>query len=340
MGNVSIIGIDLAKNVFQIHGVDANGKKRLGKTVKRNSLLRFLAKQPSCVVAMEACCGAHFWAREIAKLGHKTKILHPQYVKPFVQGYKNDARDAQAITEAAARPSIPEVAQKTVEQLDLQALHRVRERLMKERTAIGNELRGLLAEMGIVIRTGHKVIREEIHFILEDASNGMSIMGRQIIQDLQNQWLEREERIAQYDKEIQQIAQENEICKRLQSIPGIGVINATLLYSHAGDASSFASGRHFSASVGLVPKQHSSGGKERLSSISKRGNKHVRKQLVHGARSTYKKLLKPEDQSHLGKWVKRMEGKHPNKIIVALANKLARIAWVLMKNETSYVVRA
>lgn len=330
MSKTSIIGIDLAKHVFQLHGNDAQGHTKLAKQVRRHQLLEVLAQQPKCLVAMEACGGSHHWAREIKKLGHEVKVIPAQYVKPFVQVNKNDARDAQAIAEAAARPSIKGIALKSIEQQDLQALHRVRERLVKDRTAVGNELRGLLLEMGITISKGNKVVRESIGLIAEDAENGLSYRYRQLILDLQDQWLELDKRIEAYSKELEQIASSTDACQRLQSIPGIGPINATLLYSQMGDASDYQSGRHFSASLGLVPKQHASGGKELMLGISKQGNKHVRKQLVHGARAAYRALLNTETPNRLTEWIKGMEGKHPNKIVVALANKLARIAWALM----------
>lgn len=336
MNKLSIIGIDLAKNVIQLHGNDANGHTRFTRKLKRKEVLVFMANQPKSLVAMEACGGAHYWARMFQGQGHEVKMIHPQYVKPFVQVNKNDARDALAIAEAAARPSMPTVAVKSIEQQDIQAIHRVRERLVKEKTAISNELRGLLGEYGIVMAQGHKSIRETVLSILENAENGMSMKGREIINDLREQWLDRESRIGEYDKALKIIAKDNVVCQRLQSIPGIGPVNATLLYSHTGDHNHFASGRHLSASLGLVPRQHASGGKENLLGISKRGNKHVRKQLVHGARAAYKVLLKEDNKSRLSLWVKRMEGKHPNKIIVALANKMARIVWALMKNETVY----
>lgn len=336
MNKLSIIGIDLAKNVIQLHGNDAHGHTRFTRKLKRKEVLEFMAKQPHSIVAMEACGGAHYWARMFQSQGHVVKMIHPQYVKPFVQVNKNDARDALAIAEAAARPTMSTVAIKSIEQQDIQAIHRVRERLVKEKTAISNELRGLLGEYGIVMAQGHKSIRETVLSILENAENGMSMKGREIINDLREQWLDREQRIGEYDKALKIIAKDNMVCQRLQSIPGIGPVNATLLYSHAGDHHHFACGRHLSASLGLVPRQHASGGKENLLGISKRGNKHVRKQLVHGVRAAYRVLLKEESTSRLGLWVKRMEGKHPNKIIVALANKMARIVWALMKNETEY----
>jgi len=336
MNKLNIIGIDLAKNVIQLHGNDHHGHTRFTRKLKRKEVLAFMVNQPQSLAAIEACGGAHYWARALQAQGHEVKMIHPQYVKPFVQVNKNDARDAQAIAEAAARPAMPTVAIKSIEQQDIQAIHRVRERLVKEKTAISNELRGLLGEYGIVMPQGHKSIRETVLSILENAENGMNMEGRSIINDLREQWLDREERISQYDNKLKIIAKENDVCVRLQTIPGIGPVNATLLYSHTGDHNHFASGRHLSASLGLVPRQHASGGKENLLGISKQGNKHVRKQLVHGARAAYKVLLKEDNTSRLGLWVKRMEGKHPNKIIVALANKMARIVWALMKNEAVY----
>ena len=336
MAKTSIISIDLAKNVFQLHGIDARGHKQFNRQLKRDQVLSFLANQPKCLVAIEACGGSHYWARKIEELGHKVKIIHPKYVKPFVQVNKNDQRDAHAIAEAAARPSMPSVAHKSIEQLDVQALHRVRERLVKEKTAVGNELRGILGEMGIIIAQGHQSIREAVPAILEDAEAELSMRGRQLIADLREQWLEREQRVAYYDRELKAIANENEVCKRLQSIPGIGPVNATLLYSHAGDAGHFKTARHFSAYLGLVPKQHASGGKEVLLGISKQGKKQVRKQLVHGARAAYRALSQSGDDSRLRQWLSRMSGKHANTIIVALANKLARIVWAVMMKEQCY----
>ncbi len=340
MSKVSIIGIDLAKSVFQLHGNDQQGHMRLKKKLKRSQLLEALSNQPKCLVAMEACCGSHYWARKIMAMGHEVKIIAPQYVKPFVQVNKNDARDAMAIAEAAARPAMPSVTIKSVEQLDLQGLHRVRERLQKEKTAVGNELRGLLAEMGIVFPVGDKSIRVRVVEVLEDLNNGMSVCGRELINDLREQWLERETRIVHYDKALKRFAKANQTCRYLQTIPGIGPIISTLLYSYVGDPKSYKTARHFSAALGLVPRQFSSGGKDVLLGISKKGNKHVRKQLVHGARSAFKMLSNSEKDDRLSRWVKQMlQRKHPNKVIIALANKLARIAWVIMSKQECYQVK-
>lgn len=336
MSKFNTIGIDLAKQIFQVHINDANGKKLSSKKLKRSQLLDYIRQQPNALVAIEACSGAHWWARQFQSLGHAVKVIHPAYVKPFVQMHKNDQRDAQAIAEAAVRPNIPAVSVKSQEQLDLQAIHRVRERLVKEKTAISNELRGILAECGIVLAQGHSALKTGVPLILEDAENGLSDPLRCLVSDLMQQWYEQVERIARYERQLQQISRQNEDCQRLMSIPGIGPVNATLLLSHAGSARQFKTARHFAAYLGLVPRQHASGGKEKLLGITKRGNKQVRKQLVHGARSAYRALLAKTDPSRLKTWLIRCEGKHPNKVIVALANKLARIIWVVLTRQTAY----
>ena len=336
MNKFNTIGIDLAKNVFQVHINDPRGKKITSKQVRRNQLLNYLVQQPESLVAMEACCGAHYWAREILKLGHQVKVIHPSYVKPFVQLHKNDQRDAAAICEAAVRPNIPAVAVKSAEQMDLQAIHRVRERVVKERTAIGNELRGILMEAGITIAQGTAALRTQVPLLLEDVNNGMSHRLRVLIQELMEEWQTADNRASRYKAELEHIAKNTPLCKLLMKIPGIGPIIATLMLSQAGDAKHFKSSRHFSAYLGLVPRQYASGGKEQMGGITKHGNGHVRKQLVHGARSAYRSLLKDPQSTRLGRWLAGLEGKHPNKIIIALANKLARIIWVVLSREAVY----
>ncbi|WP_370277703.1 IS110 family transposase [Pontibacterium sp.] len=336
MNQISILGIDLAKSVFQLHGIDVHGHRRLSKQVRRACLMKTVAQLPSCLIAMEACGGAYYWAREFEALGHQVKLIPPQYVKPFVQVNKNDVRDAQAIAEAAARPATPTVPQKSVEQQDIQAIHRVRERLIRERTAVANELRGLLAEVGVVIPCGNVQIAKHLTAVLDQNQDKLSGCRHRLIEELRQQWLERDHRITMYDGELKRLAQQEPSCALLQTIPGIGPVNATLLYSYVGSVSSYRSGRHLSAALGLVPKQYASGGKTVLKGISKQGNTHVRRQLIHGARAAYKVLSKPGKSSALRDWVQRKQGKHPNKIIVALANKLARICWAVLKKQTPY----
>lgn len=339
MKNISILSIDLAKNVFQLHGQNKQGKQVLQKRLRREELQNTIANLPPCLIAMEACIGAHAWARQFMKMGHQVKLLAPHYVKPFVQVNKNDQRDAAAIALAASLPSIPSVSVKSEEQLDLQAIHRVRERLVRERVATGNEIHGLLADMGVVIPTGEAAIKHLLPTLLEDAEQPMTHRGRLLIDDLRSQWLEKEAHVKRYDQILKEYSKDSEACQKLMKIPGLGIINASLLWCYIGDPKRFSTGRHVAASLGLVPKQASSGEKERLNGISKQGNKHLRKQLVHGARAAYRVLLKEEPTGRLAGWAKRMKssGKHPNKIVVALANKLARIAWSLLsKPESQY----
>lgn len=336
MNKTSIIGIDLAKNVFQLHGADRFGKRTFTKRLKRHELASYITQLQPATIGIEACSGAHYWGRLFKEAGHKVKIIHPAYVKSFVRVNKNDMRDAEGIAEAASRESIPVVAHKSVEQLDLQAVHRVRERVVKQKTAIGNELRGLLAEQGVVFPVGNAAIKNTLPRLLEDAELDLSYRCRRVVSELRDEWCDTCERIAKYDDELKQIAKENAHCARLMTILGIGPIVATLLYSYAGNGSAYASSRHFAASIGLVPGQHSSGGKDRMLGISKRGNKHLRKQLVHGARAAYNALVKKPQDSRLGRWIASMGDKHPNKIVVALANKLARIAWACLVRETEY----
>lgn len=336
MSKISIVGIDIAKLSFQLHGIDAQGHTRLSKNVLRTQLLKQLSKLPPCRVAMEACCGSHYWARQIEALGHQVQLIPPQEVKPFVKVHKNDLRDAQAIAECAARPATSSVAIKSETQLDIQALHRVRERLIKERTAIGNELRGILAERGHIMRKGAKAMRERV-MELSSAPDSLSGLCRTLMLDLYEQWQERDRAIVRYDKQLESVSKQDESCRRLQTVPGIGIINATLLRCYAGNASQYKSGRHFSASLGLVPKQRSTGEKHVLMGISKRGDRTVRKQLVHGARAAYRRLLNMPPDTRLAKWVQSLATRmHPNKVVVALANKLARIAWAIIRKNAVF----
>lgn len=336
MNQVSILGIDLAKSVFQLHGIDEHGHLLLSKQVRRAGLLKTVANLPPCLIAIEVCGGAYYWAREFQALGHEVKLIPPQYVKPFVQVNKNDIRDAQAIAEAAARPATPAVALKSLEQQDIQAIHRVRERLIRERTAVANELRGLLVEVGMVFPRGNVQIAKHLPALLAQHRDQLSCRRYRLIEELRLQWLERNHRITEYDKELKVLAEQEPNCRLLQTVPGIGPINATLLYSHVGSVDAYRSGRHLSAALGLVPKQHASGGKMVMKGISKQGNTHVRRQLIHGSRAVYSVLSKAGQPSALRNWVQRKQGKHPNKIIVALANKLARICWAVLKKQTPY----
>lgn len=333
-----VIAIDLAKNVFQLHANDIHGNALWSRTVQRSKLAEVLARQPTCLIAMEACCGAHFWARKALNLGHDVKVMAPQHVKPFVMVHKNDQRDACAIAEAAIRPSIPAISPKSASHLEIQVIHKVRERVIQNRTAIGNEIRGILLEFGIALPKGNTHLKHGLNRILEDATNDLPVRVRWVVSDLQQQWYADDAKASEYLTQLKEIERQIEPCRKLAGIDGIGPINATALYAYAGDIRQYQSGRHFSASIGLVPRQHASGGKTVMYGISKQGNRMVRKQLVHGARAAYRRLLKEAEPTRLGSWVQRMKasGKHPNKIIVALANKLARIAWAVMAHDVEY----
>lgn len=338
MNNISIVGIDLAKHVFQLHAVDTHGKPVFSKTVRRDQLRRALVQLPPCRVAMEACGGAHYWAREIRAMGHDARLIPPQYVKPFVPGHKNDARDAAAITEAAARAATPLVAIKTPEQQALQAMHRIRSQAVAHRTALGNELRGVMGELGLVVPAGHAVLRQgQARRLLAEHRDRFGDGLFLLLDDLLDQWLALDGRIHAYDDRLQRLAKASAVCQRLMSVPGIGPINATLLVSHLGDPRRFPNGRQFSASLGLVPRQCSSGGKTRLMGISKRGNSEVRKQLVHGARAALRAFQRQERDDRLARWACALAARRGVlKATVALANKLARICWSLLAHERVY----
>lgn len=283
MDKVSVIGLDLAKNVFQAHGANASGKKVLSRRLKRAEVLEFFAALLPCRVGMEACGGAHEWARRIEALGHEVKLMAPQYVKAYVQGNKTDARDATAICEAAGRESVPAVAIRSRASQQMQALHRVREGWMKQRTATANQIRGLLAEFGQVITPGMRRLRLEVSAWQDKARTELGVLCG-LVDDLLAHVAQLDERIAKVDQQIQQAHKDHAACKLIESIPGIGVMTATAVVSSFGRAQMFADGRKFACALGWTPREHSSGGKQVLLGISKRGNGYVRKLLVHGAR--------------------------------------------------------
>jgi transposase len=333
MEKVTLLGIDLAKNVFQLHGVDDKGKPVLIRKLTRNKLMEAMTKQPPCTVVMEACGGANYWSRKFKQMGHEVKLISPQFVKPFVKTNKNDRNDAEAIVEAASRPTMRFVSPKTVEQEDIQMVHRVRSRLIQERTALVNQIRGLLAEYGIVVPKGINKIRKALPGILEDAKNELSHSGRLIFNDLYEEIEEKDKKIKKYDMKLEVIFKTNEACQKIEKIEGIGIIAATAIVATIGDPKVFKNGRHFAAFLGLVPRQCSSGNKQRLLGISKRGDIYIRTLLIHGGRSVVRCVDNKEDPR--SKWIKNIkERRGTNKAAVALANKNARIIWaVLAKNE-------
>lgn len=334
--NVKRIGIDLAKQVFQLHGVDGQEKIVLRKQLRRAQLLGYFKQLPPCLIGMEACGGAHYWARELQKLGHTVKLMAPQFVKPYVKSNKNDANDAEAICEAVARPNMRFVAIKTVAQQDIQAIHRIRSEQVKQRTAKVNQIRGLLAEYGIVIGRRVEVLRHALPQILEEAENGLTADFRVLLEGLRHDLVRLDERVDDLDKKIKMLANHNPAAKRLQQIPGIGPMIATALICAIGDGKQFKRGRDMAAWLGLTPRQHSSGGKDRLLGISKRGDAYLRTLLIHGARSALKAADKKDDPR--SRWLQNLCGRRNKNIAaVALANKNARIAWALLSKETDYL---
>ena len=333
--NITRIGLDLAKNVFQVHAVDHKGHFLLSRSLKREKMIEFFQKQPPCLIGMEACGSSHFWARTLMAMGHQVKLIAPQFVKPYVKGNKNDANDAEAICEAVSRPNMRFVPVKTVEQQDIQALHRIRQGLVRQRTALVNQIRGLLSEYGIVISLRVESLRNAIPYILEDAENRLTADFRLLLKGLQEDLTHIDKRIGSQDQAIKRVALEHEGAKRLQQLRGIGPITATALIAAIGDGRQFARGRDAAAWCGLVPGQHSSGGKARLLGISKRGDTYLRTLLIHGARAVIKTALNKND--HLSKWLQSLcSRRNQNIAAVALANKTMRMAWALLVRGEDY----
>ena len=331
------VGVDLAKNVFQVHGVDRNEKVVWQRKLNREEWLRVLLEkiEPGCEIGMEACGGAHHWARLLQAKGYIVKLIAPQFVKPYVKSNKNDANDAEAICEAMSRPNMRFVSVKAVEQQDIQAVHRVRSELMDQRKAKANQIRGLVSEYGLVAPREILHLRAAIPSWLEDAENGLTSRFRHLLHGLWQDLLLLTERIAELDHEIAVIAASDPVAKRLQQLRGVGPMIATALLATVGDATQFANGRQMAASLGLTPKQSSSGGKDRLLGISKRGDAYVRCLLVHGARAMIRMAKDKDDR--LSQWVMRIAStRHPNIAAVALANKTARIAWAMITRGSDY----
>lgn len=304
---VTTLGIDLAKSIFRLHGVDARGVAVLRRQLTRQQLLPFLAKLSPCLVGMEAGPGAHFWAREIGKLGHEARLISPHFVKPYVKSNKNDANDAEAICEAVGRPSMRFVPNKNTSQQDVQALHRIRAQLIKWRTALANEIRGLLAEYGIVVNRGIAPLRRMLPVILEDAENGLSGLFREMLVEMAERLRVLDERLRQYDLRVARVFGQDERCHRLAQVEGVGPLIATALVAAVGNAHDFKSGRELSAWLGLVPRQHSSGGKTVLLGISKRGDRYLRTLFIHGARSAVRTVERRKDLRSVS--ISRLKGR-------------------------------
>jgi transposase len=331
--NIASIGIDLGKTTFHLVALDDHGNIIIRKKFSRKQLLAYTANLPSSLVGIEACSGAHFIGARLRDQDHQVRLIPAQFVKPFVKSNKNDFIDAEAIAEAVSRQNMRFVPIKTDDQLDLQALHRVRDRLVHRRTAVINQIRGFLLERGITFAKGPANLRNRMPDIVEDADANLTPRMRTLLDRLWQEWKQLESGIETASNEIEQIASQDEACQRLRQIPGVGPLVSTATVAAIGNGAAFRKGREFAAWLGLVPRQYSTGGKARLYGISKRGNNYLRRMFIHGARAVLMRVK--YDTAGLGQWVHQLEARTTrNKVIVALANKLARIAWaVLFKGE-------
>jgi transposase len=328
------IGIDLAKNVFQVHAVNEYGKTVLKKQLKRDQMAEFFANLPAALIGMKACSGAHYWARKLTGMGHDVRLMAPQFVKPYVKTNKNDAADAKAICEAVARPNMRFVPIKNIEQQALLSLHRVRQGFISARTAQANQIRGLLSEYGIIIPQGISNITKLVPDLLEDASNELPGMFRLLVDRLMDHFKELYRQVAEIDVQIKAWHRQSELSCKLEKIPGVGPVTATALVATIGDAKNFDNGRQVAAWLGLVPRQHSSGGKSNLLGISKRGDSYLRMLLIHCARAViFSAKRKGVQEGWVHELVKR---RNHNIAAVALANKIARTVWALWAHDREF----
>lgn len=329
------IGVDLAKQVFQIHGVDSHEQVKCRKQLKRGQMLDFFRQQEPCLVAMEACGSSHYWARELRQLGHEVRLIAPQFVKPYVKSGKNDANDAEAICEAASRPTMRYVTVKSAEQQASQSVHRIRSRLIRARTALLNEIRGLLGEFGrVAARPGIASTRALLQQALDESDKLPGELNEMLLL-LQDELQQQDRRVKQLDEMLQRQVAADERVQRLLKIEGVGPISATAIVASVGDARQFRSARQFAAWLGLVPSQHSSGGKERLGAISKKGDSYLRMLVIHGARAALNACKNKVDRR--SEWVNQLQARRNTNIAtVALANKNARIIWAILSRGESY----
>ena len=333
--SIVIVGIDLGKNSCSIVGLDSLGTVVVRRRLRRDSVIAFASKLPACIMAMEACCGVHHMGRSLAALGHEVRLMSPEYVRPYVKAQKNDDRDAEAIAEAATRPTMRFVELKSEEQLDVQTLHRVRDRLVCERTSLTNQIRSLLLERGHVVAQGHARLRHLLADLLDTATCSLSARMAFLLGDMRTRWDELGRRIAAFDAEFSAMARTDERARRLTSIPGIGALNATALVAAVGNAATFTKGRDLAAWLGLVPRQATTGGKPKLLGITKRGSRYLRKMLIQGARSAMPTLAKAN--TAIGAWLRALLVRtHPNIAVVALAAKMARTVWALLRHGRNY----
>lgn len=332
---IKFLGIDLAKSVFQLCGLNQAGKVVFSKRLRRDKLLQEITQLPKCQIAVEACTGAFYWQREFENVGHTVKIIAPQFVKPFIQGQKNDSNDAKGIAIASMQPTMKFVPTKSPEQQDIQALHRARQRIVNHRIATVNQIRGLLLDRGIVVGKAVSRLRKAVPLILEDACNGLSTRMRRTIAELYDLMRHLDTRVAYFDEEIDAVFRESAACQRIAKVKGIGPKTATAIIAAIGTGNEFKNGRHFAAWLGLVPRQRSSGDRQVLMNITKRGDQHLRTLLIHGARAVVRTC---NNQSNLfNDWVHDLkERRGYNKATVAVANKNARIVWSILRHGGEY----
>ena len=333
MGNITAIGLDLAKKVFQVHAVDEAGSVIMRKQLRRGQVLAFFAGLPSCLVGLEACATAHHWARELTALGHVPRLMPPAYVKAYVRRNKNDVADAEAICEAVRRPSMRFVPIKTTEQQSALMIHRARDLLIRQRTMLVNALRGHLVEFGLIEAQGLHKVAKLIAIVLDEEDRRISDIARQVLTVIVSQIEDTQTRIAGLEKQILAWHKNNPVSQRLATVPGIGPIIATAIAATVADPKTFCSGREFAAWLGLVPRQNSTGGKARLGRISKRGDSYLRRLLVNSAHT----VLLCSKQAKADPWLRSLLSRKPRLVVaVALANKTARVAWAIMSRQDTY----
>jgi len=335
MNEITILGIDLAKNVFQLIGVDKHHKEVMKKRVSRVKLQEYVEALPRCTMLMEACGGSNHWGRTFRAMGHEVKLISPQHVTPYVANHKNDYKDTEALLEAGTRPRTKFVSIKTIEQQDMQSILRIRERLVGNRVSLSNQIRGLLLEYGIDIAQGYSHLKKKIPQLLEVGNEQLTAQMKEVLADCYEEFKGLSDRIVAYDKRIDNISNQHESCRLLRSIPGIGPIASTALYAAVGNGSQFKNGREMAAHIGLVPKQHSSGERQVLLGITKKGHADLKQVLIHGARAVVLHAKKKTDWR--SEWINKLsQRKHTNVVTTAVANRTARIAWAVLTSCKPY----
>lgn len=335
MNELTLLGIDLAKNVFQLNGVDKHHKELFKKRLNRTKMESFVRSLSPCTILMESCGGSNHWGRLFKEMGHEVKLISPQHVRPYVGNHKNDDKDTQAILECGSRPRTQFVPVKTLEQQDMQCILRIRERLVSNRISLSNQMRGLLLEYGIAVAQGFSQLRKALPELLEETNGALSVQIKEVLSDCYEEFKELGKRITHYDKRIESISMQHEYCRLLRTIPGIGPISALALYASVGRGNMFKNGRMMAAHIGLVPAQSSSGEKQRLLGIVKKGDADLKQLLIHGSRSVVHHANKKTDWR--SQWIKELlPKKHKNVVATAVANRTARIAWAVLQSGKPY----